>query len=215
VTLRHQNEWRTSATHLSVIVIGVGSAYFHGTLLYVGQMWDEIPMVWGVLTWLYILWQIDEPFGKGSVSLAIGLSVYGLIWAGIHYAGAYTVAFQAHFGLLTGIATAKMFYYRYKHGTSEYDYMPIYFVLGFGIAFFFWIMDQVFCTQLHNLSYNPQFHAVWHVCNAVNIHHGVQYTTFLRMRRLQMKPKGAFPLLGNLPFFYPTSHPVTPKDRDV
>jgi len=35
-------------------LIAIGSAFFHATLLYSGQVMDELPMIWGTIAGLYI-----------------------------------------------------------------------------------------------------------------------------------------------------------------
>jgi dihydroceramidase len=211
LAISHKGEMRGNVAHISVILIGLGSAYFHGTLLYVGQMWDEIPMVWTVLCWIYILWQMDTPYEEGSMLFAIMLATYGVVWAYIHYLGAYTTAFQIHFGILTTIATLRMFWFRSKLTSRVENRMPIYFVIGFAVSFTCWLIDQLYCPQLHELPFNPQLHAIWHVLNACNIHHGVQYTGYLRMTRLGQDPKKVS--VANLSFFYPSkSHNKSRRD---
>jgi dihydroceramidase len=209
VSFKHKlllREWRGIIAHSSVVVVGLGSAYFHGTLLYTGQMWDEIPMMWCALTWMYILFDMDSPYAGGNMKFGLGIFVYSVAASLIHYMGAYTTAFQVHFGILTVIGTMRMFYERSRMGEHDFSYMPFYFVFGFLLSFGLWLIDQIFCNQLHALPLNPQFHAIWHVLNALNIHHGVQYTTWVRLTKLGMKPKKVY--YASLPFFYPTVPPT-------
>ena len=44
-------EARFQGVYIGVIVIGLGSAAFHATLLKVAQQCDETPMIWLVLCW--------------------------------------------------------------------------------------------------------------------------------------------------------------------
>lgn len=62
-----------------VIVIGIGSAAFHGTLRYGTQMWDEIPMIWALLSWYYLLLQVHSPPRRGAPWLRMFLVVYAIV----------------------------------------------------------------------------------------------------------------------------------------
>ena len=54
---RQGYEKRFHAVYFGVIVIGLGSAAFHATLLKVAQQCDETPMIWSCLCWLYLLYE--------------------------------------------------------------------------------------------------------------------------------------------------------------
>ena len=41
--------------YTSVLIVGIGSLLFHGTLLRAGQVLDEVPMLWASLAFLYAL----------------------------------------------------------------------------------------------------------------------------------------------------------------
>jgi dihydroceramidase len=69
---------RHSLCFVSFIVIGIGSALFHGTLLYTGQFLDEVPMIWGSLVCLYTVLEIDQKGTSVHQSLRYGLIAYGL-----------------------------------------------------------------------------------------------------------------------------------------
>ena len=65
---------------LSFGLVGFGSAYFHGTLTHLGQMADEIPMVYSMIIWWFILFRmnhISNDFKRDKLIL-FGVS-YGLL----------------------------------------------------------------------------------------------------------------------------------------
>lgn len=79
------------------MLVGLGSIAFHCTLQYWAQMWDEVPMVWSILVWVYCFIMMES---EGSWPLAMAMSLYGAMWALVHYQGAFVTAFQIHFGFL-------------------------------------------------------------------------------------------------------------------
>eukprot|EP01095_Lingulamoeba_sp_RSL-Kostka_P011055 TRINITY_DN4117_c0_g1_i2.p1 TRINITY_DN4117_c0_g1~~TRINITY_DN4117_c0_g1_i2.p1 ORF type:complete len:158 (+),score=21.80 TRINITY_DN4117_c0_g1_i2:111-584(+) len=52
-------EWRYRLAHLSISVIGLGSLMFHATLLYTCQLGDEIPMLYSMLIFYFIVVEFD------------------------------------------------------------------------------------------------------------------------------------------------------------
>eukprot|EP01121_Diplochlamys_sp_Union-15-3_P017872 TRINITY_DN6384_c0_g1_i6.p1 TRINITY_DN6384_c0_g1~~TRINITY_DN6384_c0_g1_i6.p1 ORF type:complete len:135 (+),score=17.20 TRINITY_DN6384_c0_g1_i6:41-406(+) len=46
--LKYRLEIRFLVQNLLIILVGLGSAAYHGTLLYTLQMWDELPMVYAM-----------------------------------------------------------------------------------------------------------------------------------------------------------------------
>ncbi|ORZ24135.1 ceramidase [Absidia repens] len=65
--------WRLACGYFMIMVVGVGSVLFHGTLQYKHQMWDEIPMVW---TASYMLWVLLQDNGYEPLRYGIGISLY-------------------------------------------------------------------------------------------------------------------------------------------
>lgn len=72
--------------NLLVVVIGVGSALYHGTLLYGMQMWDEIPMVWAMLAFHYFLYEYNTTPRDGSPITRALVILYALLVCDLCYA---------------------------------------------------------------------------------------------------------------------------------
>ena len=57
-------ERRFIVANFTLVIIGLGSAAFHGTLTHIGQQGDETPMVIGSVNWLWCLRFMDPAFEK-------------------------------------------------------------------------------------------------------------------------------------------------------
>lgn len=73
-----------------IIIVGIGSTLFHGTLLFSLQLLDEVPMLFCVLTLCYSVIE-NKKEKKFGVWFPITLSLWGLIvtltmiLSGMHY----------------------------------------------------------------------------------------------------------------------------------
>lgn len=92
-----------------VMCIGFGSAAFHGSLTYIGQQFDETPMVWCILLGTYLLYaqRMKDNEWLGTVSVYF-LTFYGLLFAVVHAALQTTTSFQVHFLVLSVLSLARM-----------------------------------------------------------------------------------------------------------
>ncbi len=90
-------EMRFGVAFAVLAVIGLGSMAFHGTLLKLAQAADELPMVYGGLTFAYILrWRRSEPVPSSETAAKMRRWQAGLT----AYAVAFTVGyftFEAYF----------------------------------------------------------------------------------------------------------------------
>ena len=75
---RQQREWRFLLLDVAVIVIGLGSALFHGTLTFWGQLADELPMLWGAFIWIYVVLHVQR---RENDYIYIGLLVVLAVWS--------------------------------------------------------------------------------------------------------------------------------------
>eukprot|EP00747_Dinoflagellata_sp_TGD_P223069 gnl/TRDRNA2_/TRDRNA2_94706_c1_seq1.p1 gnl/TRDRNA2_/TRDRNA2_94706_c1~~gnl/TRDRNA2_/TRDRNA2_94706_c1_seq1.p1 ORF type:complete len:288 (+),score=42.64 gnl/TRDRNA2_/TRDRNA2_94706_c1_seq1:111-974(+) len=185
---RLEMEMRWKVHGLAWAAVGFGSACFHATLWYSGQLLDELPMIYAALVWCYCLLHIwDE---ARSLILRICLAVYAGVWTVLHSRGAFTTLFQVQYILTVvgGVCLTN----RFLHIHSGYGLLSFIMaskgapsagikllirlaqvhigVLILGAVC--WVTDQVFCERLHALPINPQFHAWWHVLVALSVHFG-------------------------------------------
>jgi dihydroceramidase len=208
----HKLEMRFALASLGCIFVGLGSAAFHGSLTYIGQLGDELPMVYVVMILFFILSTMNKrKLPRILVPCLVG---YSAIFSVIHTFGAFTIIFQIHFAVLvlTGLGYMLTFSKQYK----KYSDVPLLvrmYVGSFIVAFIFWLSDQLFCEKLHSLELNllgntfflpnPQFHSMWHVLTGYAIHVGLSFVRVIRFivvygqpPKIQWKWK-FFPLLDD------------------
>lgn len=191
---------RFIVAQLAFIFVGIGSTLFHGTLRYEMQMLDELPMVYSMCAYWYILLQDMElpcwrqnwrssvlPQGDSASSssssssfscngLAIFLIAYALFWTFIHSMSAFVVAFQLHFVLLVTLSWVRFTYVfctRPGYGLPSIRWMIIGYFVFLIIASTSWLLDQFACPTLSSLPYglpNPQLHAWWHFFVSLSSH---------------------------------------------
>ena len=174
-------EARFLLSSLGFVLVGLGSAYFHGTLTHLGQMADELPMVYSMIIWWFILFRMNEvkPTMNKLFSMDILLIFgifYGFLWTYVHSLQTFVLIFQAHMGLMVlgGIGKLIYLYRQPLHRASRLKYLLIVYVGLLVSAFVCWVVDQQLCEQFNTISrLNPQLHAWWHVFGAVHCHLGI------------------------------------------
>jgi dihydroceramidase len=177
------------ALALAIIICGAGSGAFHGTLTYLGQMWDELPMMYCMLISYLPFMTMTAPRAPHWKRYAVYLTLYGVFWTFMHSFAAFTTAFQVHFGLmlLPGL------YCMYKFGLDKKLAIPNHFrhlahYLGCLVtATVAWVIDREFCEHMHSLPHdlpNPQLHAVWHLFTGYGIAIGWMISVAIRQRAL-------------------------------
>jgi hypothetical protein len=132
-----QLEWKYWLFHLSIVFVGLGSICFHGTLTWMGQFGDELPMIWTMLIWWYILITLEND--EGWMQIAIGLTTYGFLFSLLHCFYSFTTVFQvscfffAHHFLqihsILLILVGLVFVFRYS--SKYYSNHPVVAYLGY------------------------------------------------------------------------------------
>src|SRR5262249_39845188 len=114
---------------LSFGLVGFGSAYFHGTLTHFGQMADELPMVYSMIVWWFILYRMDSlkklknHISPLDVLLLFGI-FYAILWTYVHSLKTFILVFQIHFTLMVfgGIMKLIYLYQKLPYHTKSIKY---------------------------------------------------------------------------------------------
>jgi dihydroceramidase len=207
--LYNKIESRFLLSSLGFGFVGLGSAYFHGTLTHLGQMADELPMVYSMIVWWFILFRMNEFKQIKRIIFAIDISFvfgifYGLLWTYVHSLQTFVLIFQGHMSLMVlgGIIKLISLYRQPHHHVYRIKYMLMVYVSLLISAFVCWTMDQHLCESMNRISrINPQLHAWWHVLGAVHCHLGIVCGEAMRLLSIKYKQHQAKnPQSSNQPF---------------
>lgn len=195
LTIREKLERRFSFLYVLIILVGLGSVAFHGTLQLEHQLLDEVPMLWAMMGWVYIIYTMKSP-SKGTgretklaVALASSITLWSLGAPWIHYY--YPKIFQSFFVLLIAFCAYNLhqFYHICKNPTARklYVFYNASIILGACI----WLVDKEACNVLHELlgnfwwhKYVGSFHGYWHALMTMNVYVGPVFAATVRAQML-------------------------------
>lgn len=188
-------ETRFLMSSLGLAFVGLGSAYFHGTLTHLGQMADELPMVYSMIIWWYILLKMDDfadvdrKIFRFNKYVLFGI-FYACLWTYVHSLQSFVLIFQAHMGLMVVVGITKLirlYQEKYIH-YHRLKLILIVYVTAVVLAFILWILDQQFCAQFNtNSLFNPQLHAWWHIIGAIHCHLGIVCGEYIRIVSIEYR----------------------------
>lgn len=160
------------------------------------QQSDEIPMVWIMLLYLYVLYSPEIHLRR---VFPLCLIIYGIGFAFMQSKYQLIVGFQLHYLFLALLCSPGM----YKHYMNTTDTLAqrlahqYLFCLSFALTL--WCLDQRFCERKSTLPLTPQWHAVFHVLNGLNNYFGVMYLQYCRAHQLHLNPQLRY-IGGVLPY---------------
>ncbi|KAJ3254671.1 Alkaline ceramidase 3 [Boothiomyces macroporosus] len=219
-------ETRFKVAFLCTSVVGLGSVAFHGTLSKFTQALDEVPMLYSALAFTYIT--MCQRYKLG-LSLRRLLAVLLVLHAAI--TTYLTTAFEGewqftlfHISFASGEVFAlyqTIIIYR-KHKQIAYNrQFTRLFELGIGmyaLAFACWFTDMLGCEYLepaygHSVTgFNPQFHALWHVCVSIGLYLMAIFALYDRMSSRLFKNQLGIGFFGMIPFIRLN---VSPDNQDL
>lgn len=153
-----------------LVLVGLGSVAFHGTLRFEAQMLDELPMVYLVVWIVYILVEngAQRRFGfwfpAALVVYAVGVTVVS-----VSSRGAVQFAiFHTTFGALELFSLASVYLLHRRSRDASGRRVFRRGMAAYAVAITVWFIDLRFCAFVAETlpeygAVNPQLHAWWHV----------------------------------------------------
>ncbi|RLN61824.1 hypothetical protein BBJ28_00022894 [Nothophytophthora sp. Chile5] len=197
-------EPRFHAQFVGIMITGFGSAMFHGTLqnVYVDFQCDETPMVWTMLTWIYITYnkEISQiPIKHANGYMIAFLTTIGVVFTVVHAIYRFTTMFQLFFGVLAVLCCGRLSGHYATVKDPRARAVARSYVTTSLIGFAFWLIDYHYCHTMRGLPVNPQAAVAdgtvvdelvacrWHVFMGIATYHGPIFMQYVRMEQLNKK----------------------------
>eukprot|EP00040_Diaphanoeca_grandis_P026947 m.152104 g.152104 ORF g.152104 m.152104 type:complete len:290 (-) comp30791_c0_seq2:351-1220(-) len=197
-----------------VSVLGLGSVSFHASLKHTTQMFDELPMLYAVMTVLFILLENkEEPvFGRW---LAPVLVVHSLLTscATLFASGSMQfVLFHISFGSAEFFSLYRIYLIYTKYRDSDSAASPDIVQLfrrgmgSYAVGIFVWQFDLLNCWVVavwwpaRTGLPNPQFHAWWHMFVSFGFYYLITLSAYDRLITLKGRPTLHWTCGGVMPY---------------
>lgn len=154
-------EMRFKVAFLSLIFVGIGSFIFHMTLTWTGQLLDEISMLFGSASILYILLEHDKR--RSNKMLAFALTLFVILFSLFYIKYHYALLFQSVW-VLTVAVDLTLFYKLCKNSDQLEWFYFVTTVLGISAAC--WLFEQITCNYIPFVQFLGLHAFIWHIGTA-------------------------------------------------
>ncbi|KAJ2756745.1 hypothetical protein GGI19_000623 [Coemansia pectinata] len=189
-----RQESRFLLCYMGMLIVGLGSWFFHMTLQYQWQLADELPMVYCTCVCIYCVLRADVKAGT-DVYVSLALFAYSTIVTLVYLHIRKPVFHQVAYGIEIFVVLVRSTMHQIeirKTNLRAYAEMQQLFGLGvaaFGVAFALWNIDNIFCSNLRAirnalpmvLAPFFQLHAYWHIGTAIGCYASIVYQQYLRL----------------------------------
>jgi dihydroceramidase len=186
-------ELKFAVSYFLVFVIGMGSVAFHGTLLRVGQVLDEVPMLWASLSFLYVGGTMDGPRPLFGLLLA----AWGCFCTAVYFQQGFD-----YFVLTYALTVAAVIINSVRTSLrSEIWRVLRPWAFGAGGIYaggflVFWLPEVLLCPSGSHVPLRPvgwtrhlQLHAWFHLTSSVGPYWFLVFSTYHRYHVLQRRPE--------------------------
>ncbi len=143
----YKHDFKMYLSSIGVIVVGIGSFLFHGTMKRTGQMLDEIPMLWCSLFMLYTSLSLFKFSNRNFIHyVGIILLFFGGFNTTLYFYGGF-VYFIVSYIITVALVIFTTVYHSQQQSSDKILKMFAYYAIGFyaGGFFLLWIPEQVGC----------------------------------------------------------------------
>lgn len=164
-------ELRVYAMFSLLTIVGFGSAALHGTLHWLFQSADEVPMLWGNIAFLFNLYNMDSKQGESTAVSALFITAVGAVQTYIYFEmrHLYWIFLLQYISFVAIV----VLWTAYKVFTSEKNEYPIrYFLLTRAVFSFVVIATMLWVYEMNNCDtllpyftafFGLSFHILWHI----------------------------------------------------
>jgi dihydroceramidase len=187
-------EWSVTIMFSILTVVGVGSIGLHSTLHWFPQSSDEIPMLWLILSCLYILVISQFPSLENNKNLGYLFLFVGTLQTYLYYC--YQSIYGVFLGSIILYCTVLDSWIIYLNLTRYY-HDNICFFLGKGAlasfllcGFSVWLVDMNYCDSLlpyYVRIWGLTFHVIWHIAAGYGAYLLGIYLIYVRLKQLKLK----------------------------
>jgi len=156
----------TSGIHLVwglFIIVGITSAYFHATLSMVGQILDELSILWVILAGV-VLWapkkMLPMCFRDNRKFFIQSIAMFGIVGTGLAF---LQPIFNAFALMACGVPAAGILLSEVKRSSNPRAIrLGIRCAILWILAIVCWVNDRMFCDMWSTVNFQ-YFHAIWHI----------------------------------------------------
>jgi dihydroceramidase len=175
--LNRKFENRFKFGFITLILVGLGSSFFHGSLLWIGQLTDELSMMLLTIITLFILIEHYNRKIKYKL-LPIFLFIFYVCFSFVYIIYKNVIIFQSVWLLL--IIFIVFIFYKHNQDANRSFYKHIYFI--FLLSCICWGFEQLFCFSYPQIE-KLYLHAfVWHLGTAYASYSLLTHSMFMRTK---------------------------------
>lgn len=188
-------EWRFTIMYLILMAIGIGSASLHATLLALPQSFDEVPMLWMIVIFLFALLENSALPNKPHYQyLPYMLLVAGIVQTGVYYTFMqYYSVFLLNYVSMAAVVIIWISHLanRNNKGTTTNGLSKKLWQAAIGsyllIGTPLWIVEMNNCTSLlptYKAFGGLSFHIFWHFGAGLGTYLTILFFISLRMQEI-------------------------------